>query len=73
MRKPPALDCYDYVRRYYAVPAYIGVRVKVGSKEGVLVSARGQEQYVHIRLDGQTHSNPYHPTDGVEYLTGETK
>lgn len=29
MRKPPMPDCYDYVRRYYGVPAYIGARVRI--------------------------------------------
>jgi len=61
-------DCYDYVRRYYAVPAYIGKRVRVGGKEGVIVKANGSQQYVHIRLDDAKHANPYHPTDGIEYL-----
>lgn len=32
-------DCYDYVRRYYGVPAFIGTRVKVHGKEGVLLRA----------------------------------
>jgi len=66
--RPKPMDCYDYVRRYYNVPAYIGVRVRVGGKEGVIVDAKGSQQYVHIRLDGQKHANPYHPTDGIEYL-----
>lgn len=66
--RAPEPDCYDYVRRYYNVPAHIGVRVKVGGKEGIIVKANGSQQYVHIRLDGQKHANPYHPTDGIEYL-----
>lgn len=63
-------DCYDYVRRYYGVPAYIGVRVRVGSREGVLVKPRGDgDQYLHIRFDGERGvTGPYHPTDGVEFL-----
>lgn len=71
--RPNEVDCYDYVRRYYNVPAYIGVRVKVGGKEGVIVKASGSQQYVHIRLDGQKHANPYHPTDGIEYRTAGQK
>lgn len=67
-RKPPKVDCYDYVRRYYHVPAYIGIRVRVGGKEGVLVDIKSPDQYVHIQLDGERHANPYHPTDGIEYL-----
>jgi hypothetical protein len=64
-------DCYDYVRRYYGVPAYIGVRVRVGSREGVLVKPRrgDGDQYLHIRFDGdRAISGPYHPTEGVEFL-----
>lgn len=67
--KPQQPDCYDYVRRYYSVPAYVGVRVKAGGKDGVIVAAKSDLHYVHIRLDGQKHSNPYHPTDGIEYMT----
>lgn len=68
-------DCYDYVRRYYRVPAYIGMRVRLYDSrrdelvEGVLVKSRG-DQYVYILLDGDTKARgPYHPTDGIEYLT----
>lgn len=66
-KQPPMPDCYDYVRRYYSVPAYVGVRVKIGDKEGVIVKANGSQQYVHIRLDGEKNTFPYHPTDGIEY------
>jgi hypothetical protein len=63
-------DCYDYVRSYYHVPAYVGVRVrfKEGAlREGVVVGARSNLHYVHVRLDGQKHAVLAHPTD-VEYL-----
>ena len=66
--KNPKHDCYDYVRRYYKVPAYIGVCVRVEGKEGVLVAAKSDLHYVHIRLDGEKHSHPYHPTYEIEYL-----
>jgi hypothetical protein len=66
--RAPEPDCYDYVRRYYGVPAYIGVRVQVGEKEGVIVKSNGSP-YVHIKLDGAKHANPYHPTDpALKYL-----
>lgn len=61
-------DCYDYVRRYYSVPAYVGMRVIAGDKPGVIVAAKSDLHYVHIKLDGQKHANPYHPTDGIQYL-----
>jgi hypothetical protein len=67
----PKPDCYDYVRRYYGVPAHIGVRVRVGGREGVLAQAR-PDQYLHIRFDGEARvSGPYHPTDDIAYLVGE--
>jgi hypothetical protein len=70
-KRPPQPDCYDYVRRYYGVPANVGQRVKVNGKgEGVLVGKQGSQQYVWIRFDGETRVNgPFHPTDGVEYMT----
>jgi hypothetical protein len=62
-------DCYDYVRGYYNVPAYVGVRVKFNGREGVLVDHRGAGQYVWILFDGDKGSRgPYHPTDAIEYL-----
>lgn len=68
MRRPPKPECYDYIRRYYGVPAYVGVRVKVRDREGVLVEAKHSQHYVHILLDGDRRSDVYHPTDGVEYF-----
>lgn len=67
MRSQP--DCYEYVRNYYQVPAFIGARVRVRDREGVLVNHRPSDQYVYILLDGDTKARgPYHPTDGIEYL-----
>ena len=61
-------DCYEYVRRYYKVPAYVGVRVKVRDREGVLVKSRCPDQYVYVLFDGDKRmTGPFHPTDGIEY------
>jgi hypothetical protein len=69
MPKDPRPDCYDYVRRFYRVAAYIGVRVRYHGREGVLVQKSHGDQYVHIRFDGETRvSGPFHPTDGITYL-----
>lgn len=68
-RRPPRPDCYDHVRRYYGVPAYIGVsvRLKDGST-GVLVERRPSDHYVDVRVDGSGRiEGPYHPND-VTYL-----
>lgn len=78
MTRPPTPDCYDYVRRYYRVPAYIGMRVRLYDSrrdelvEGVLVKATSGH-YLSILLDGDTKPRgPYHPTDGIEYLPVST-
>lgn len=65
MTKP---DCYDYVRGYYHVPAYIGVRVKIRDREGVIVRAEGSTQYVHVRFDDGKPGGVYHPTDRITYI-----
>lgn len=60
-------DCYQYVRQYYEVPAYIGVRVTVRGKSGVLARTQ-QGHYVYILFDGEKRATgPFHPTDGIEY------
>ena len=62
-------DYYDYVRRYYGVPAYIGMRVRIRDREGVLVAARCPDQYLHVLFDGDKKPRgPYHPTDQIVYL-----
>ncbi len=62
-------DCYEYVRNYYNVPAYVGVRVRLKDKQGVLVKNSPSNQYVRIHWDGDKRPmGPYHPTDGIEYL-----
>ena len=50
----PATDCYQYVRNYYHVPAYIGARIQWRDRAGVLVkrSAGHGWQYVDILFDG---------------------
>jgi hypothetical protein len=63
-------DCYEYVRRTYGVPAYVGVRVREtrGGREGVLVRARSDLHYVHIKFDGAKFAVNAHPTDELQYL-----
>ena len=58
-------DPLQYVRDYYNVPAYKGVKVTAYGKIGVITGADGP--YISIRLDGEKHSRPYHPTDGITY------
>jgi hypothetical protein len=65
-------DCYEYVRNYYNVPAYVGVRVTSFDREqltGVIVAAKSDLHYVHVRFDGKKHAVNVHPLD-LEYETG---
>ena len=66
----PKHDPLQYVRDYYQVPAYVGMRVSVYGKTGVIVGGNGP--YIRIHLDGQKHDGNYHPTDGVTYLVEGT-
>ena len=50
-----------YVRNHYRVPAKRGGRVTYKGKPGAITGARGP--HVRIRLDGEKHARPYHPTD----------
>ena len=62
---------FDYIRRYYGVPAKRGGRVALdtnkGTREGVITNAT---HYLHVRFDDVKHSVPIHPQDeGLRYLT----
>lgn len=57
----------DYVRRYYGVPAKRGMRVTCDGKPGVITSGAGA--HIRVRLDGERHPYPYHPTWRVTYHT----
>lgn len=60
----------DYIRRTYAVPAVRGGRVRYtggsGKREGTIIGASGAHRT--IRLDGDKHGMPFHPTWELEYL-----
>lgn len=59
------IDEFQYIRDYYNVPAYKGVRVNAYGKEGVIEGAEGA--YLLIRVEGRTFPDRYHPTDGITY------
>lgn len=62
-----APDCYAYVRNCYHVPAYVGVRVTVKDREGVLVR-NSACQYIYVLFDGDTRiTGPFHPDDNITY------
>jgi hypothetical protein len=56
----------EYIRNQYKVPAYKGVKVIAYGKPGVITGASGA--YLKIKLDHESISAPYHPTDGMDYL-----
>ncbi|MGW4803085.1 hypothetical protein [Kitasatospora sp. NPDC004272] len=62
----------EWVRATYHVPAKRGGRVAYagdpakGRQYGTITSFRGP--YVRIRLDGEKHALPFHPTWELEYL-----
>jgi len=58
----------QYVRDYYGVPAKRGQRVIVDGRPGVITSVGGSYAYINVRLDGDKHPTPCHPTWRVEYL-----
>lgn len=62
----------ENIRQHRGVPAKRGGRVRyTGGKVpqlGTITAARGG--YLMIRLDGEKHAGPYHPTWGLEYLAG---
>ena len=68
-RRPDHQASYDYVRRAYDVPAYVGLRVRFEGKPGRIVNPQKSTPYVHLRLDGETRTFPVHPCEsGLEYL-----
>lgn len=54
----------DYVRRTYGVDYKRGDRITVDGKPGRIVSF--PDQYLGVRLDGETHTRRAHPTWRVE-------
>lgn len=57
---------FEYVRRYYGVPAKRGCRVVWDGKPGRLTSGNGH--YVRVLLDGERRPRIVHPTWHMEYV-----
>lgn len=61
------MNGFEYIRRYYRVPAYRLGRVEVERRgTGTITGTSGP--HLLIRLDGQKRARVYHPTDGITYL-----
>ena len=61
---------FEYIRRYYNVPAKRAGRVawdtSKGTREGTITSATS---YVYVRFDDAKYSVPLHPKEtGLRYL-----
>lgn len=68
----------EWIRRNYGVPAKRGGRVEYtpceGSPDkpgrfGTITGARGA--HIRVRLDGERHASPFHPTWQIRYLDKE--
>ena len=59
----------EYVRSHYAVPYKRGDRVTVDGKPGTVVSF--PDQYLGVRLDGETRTSRCHPTWRVSIIPPE--
>lgn len=58
---------FDYIRKYYNVPAERGRQVTCYGERGVIVGADGHYLCVVIDGDKSEEERRYHPTDKVEY------
>jgi hypothetical protein len=58
---------FDYIRKYYGVPAERGRQVTCYGERGVITGADGH--YITVVIDGDKSEEErrYHPTDKVEY------
>lgn len=52
---------YDYIKTYYGFPAKLGLVVEYEGMRGVVTGTSGP--HLKVRLDGETVSRPYHPSD----------
>jgi hypothetical protein len=64
----------EYIRNYYRVPAKRGARVEYNDgagyvRQGVIASARNGR--LMVRLDGDKHPYPFHPTCDLRYLAAD--
>ena len=53
-------DQFDYVRNTYGLNVGKGTRVTVGGKLGTVTGANHR---VLVRVDGERHAGPWHPSD----------
>ena len=61
----PDGDARAYIRRYYDVPAEVGMRVMADGQLGTIEGFEGA--YLVIRLDGQGYTTCWHPSWRILY------
>ena len=59
------------LRKKAIAPVYRGCRVRGPGGAGTITQTDGYHR-VRVRLDEEKRARAYHPTCGIEYLTGET-
>ncbi len=59
----------EYIRNFYGLDLKKGEHVMCGDtkKRGVVVKC---DHHVHVRLEGEKHDNPWHPSDIHKYDDG---
>jgi len=60
------LNALEYIRKYFGVPAKMGMIVKYDGKTGHITGATGE--YLKIKMDGERKSFCYHASWKIEYL-----
>lgn len=60
----------EAIRKSRGVPAKRGMRVlcRHSGRYGTIMSASSSGSYLRIKLDGDKHSRPFHPTWKLDYL-----
>lgn len=61
----------EYIRRTYKVPANRGVKVEYLASDGELIEGTitgSAGAYLCVRLDGNKHTQRFHPTWALKYL-----
>lgn len=61
------------INKYYKTPAKRGMKVRCGSKHGVITSPNQQNFYFNVRWDGDKRSTPVHPFDLDYCVDGQWK
>jgi hypothetical protein len=59
----------ESVRRFYGVPAKVGMRITFCGKGATIVGFDRSQMYLRLRIDGEKGIACAHPTWAIEYPT----